>query len=254
VIGQAERWPRAVRRVIAAPASLLAAESWDRGYRTATRVLSGPAERLIGEKMIKLLSLIREQDAESMYRSLMSAWQRPQNVMALSAEPCDPLGVVFRAHPEYDLLARMQLSDQLGYLPADLLAKVDRVSMAVGLEVRVPLIDHNVVALSWRLPASAKIRDGSTKRILRDVLYRRVPRELIERPKVGFTVPLADWLRGPLRGWAEELLSPARLATTGLLQVGPIRNVWRAFLGGRRELALRLWAVLMFEAWRERWA
>lgn len=254
VIGRAERWPVAARRAIAGPASLVSAGGWDRGYRAAARVLPGRRERLVGEKVTKLLALMRERDAEGMYRSLMSAWPRPTDVVAADPGPLDPLGVAFRTRPGYDLLARMQLADQLGYLPDDLLAKVDRVSMAVGLEVRVPLIDHNVVALSWRLPASAKIRDGVTKWILREVLYRRVPKELIERPKVGFTVPLVDWLRGPLRAWAEDLLSPDRLGATGLLDVRRVRDQWRAFADGRGELALRMWTVLMFEAWRERWA
>lgn len=147
----------------------------------------------------------------------------------------------------------MMLADQGAYLADDLLAKVDRASMAVALEVRVPILDHRVVELSWRLPEKFKLRDGRGKWALRQVLDRRVPRELIDRPKVGFTVPLGQWLRGPLRPWAEELLAPERLSETPELDVEEIRRVWSAFQAGENVDHLALWAVLVFQAWRKRW-
>jgi asparagine synthase (glutamine-hydrolysing) len=151
------------------------------------------------------------------------------------------------------LVERIVLADQLTYLPDDQLAKVDRVSMAVGLEVRVPMVDHKLVEFSWRLPPDLKVRDRRGKWILRQVLYRRVPRNLVERPKMGLSVPVADWLRGPLRPWAESLLDEARLTSDGILRARPLRTAWTALLKGREDVALGLWAVLMFQAWHDRW-
>jgi asparagine synthase (glutamine-hydrolysing) len=146
----------------------------------------------------------------------------------------------------------MQLLDQLAYLPDDILVKVDRASMAHGLEVRVPFLDHEVVELSWRLPMHLKRRAGQGKWILRQVLERYVPRSLLERPKKGFGVPLAAWLRGPLRAWAGELLAEPRLRSEGFLEPGPILQRWEEHLEGGRNWHFHLWDVLMFEAWLEK--
>jgi asparagine synthase (glutamine-hydrolysing) len=152
-----------------------------------------------------------------------------------------------------DLMERMMLADQGSYLPDDLLAKVDRASMAVSLEARVPLLDHRLVEFSWRLPRRFKVRDGTGKWILRQALYRRVPRALVDREKVGFTVPMADWLRGPLREWASDLLSPSRLAQQNLVRAEPLQSAWTRFCAGDSEDAAGLWAVLLLTAWQEHW-
>jgi asparagine synthase (glutamine-hydrolysing) len=146
----------------------------------------------------------------------------------------------------------MQLLDSVTYLPDDILVKVDRATMAVALEARVPLLNHKVVEFAWRLPPDLKIRDGQSKWVLRQVLYRHVPRALVDRPKQGFSIPLAAWLRGPLRDWAETLLEPATLAGDGLLNPVPIRHAWAEHLAGHRDHAHALWAVLMVQAWRSR--
>jgi asparagine synthase (glutamine-hydrolysing) len=153
-----------------------------------------------------------------------------------------------------DFLARMQFLDLVTFLPDDILTKVDRSSMAVALEARVPLLDHRVVEFSWRLPANAKLRNHTTKWILRQVLYRHVPRALVERPKAGFEIPLGAWLRGPLRDWAEGLLAESRLRDAGLLDHEVVRRFWQEHLDGTRNWQFLLWDVLMLEAWRERWA
>ena len=150
------------------------------------------------------------------------------------------------------LRARMMALDTLHYLPDDILHKVDRAAMSVALETRVPLLDHHVVALAWRLPARLRSRAYPGKFVLRELLARHLPRELFERPKAGFTVPVGRWLRGPLRGWAEELLSHERLARDGLLDVARIRRVWAGHLAGGRDAQHQLWPVLMFQAWSER--
>jgi asparagine synthase (glutamine-hydrolysing) len=146
---------------------------------------------------------------------------------------------------------RMCLLDQVGYLPDDILVKVDRAAMAASLETRVPLLDHRVVEFAWQVPMHQKIRNGHTKWLLREVLYRHVPRELIERPKQGFGVPLDDWLRGPLRDWAHGLLDPARLRQDGLLDADAVQARWQAHLRGDRNWTGPLWGVLMLQAWRE---
>jgi asparagine synthase (glutamine-hydrolysing) len=153
---------------------------------------------------------------------------------------------------QHSLLERMQLFDTVTYLPDDILQKVDRASMAVSLEVRPPLLDHRVVEFAWSLPLHMRLRNGETKWLLRRVLDRYVPRELIERPKMGFGVPLASWLRGPLRDWAEDLLDPQRLGGS-FLDTDAVRKMWLEHVDGSRNWAYALWTILMFEAWRRRW-
>jgi len=143
----------------------------------------------------------------------------------------------------------MMLLDALTYLPDDILVKVDRASMGVSLETRVPFLDHRVAEFCWSLPMSLKIRDGQRKWLLRQVLGKYVPKDLFDRPKTGFAVPISKWLRGPMRGWAEDLLDSTRLRTQGFLNPDQISLLWRRHLSGRENWPDRLWCVLMFEAW-----
>src|SRR5262245_59182075 len=148
----------------------------------------------------------------------------------------------------------MQFLEAVTDLTDDILTKVDRATMAVALEGRVPLLDHRVIEHSWTVPMSQKIRNGKGKWLLRQVLHRYVPQALVERPKMGFGVPIDSWLRGPLRDWASDLLDPAKLAADGLLRPEPIATAWKQHQDRTRDWQYPLWTVLMFQAWRQRWA
>jgi asparagine synthase (glutamine-hydrolysing) len=248
------RVPAPVRTVTAAALSAVAPGAWDQMASVATRLMPARSRpRLVGERLHKLARLLRANGTAARYRTLMSAWDQPQSLVPGAEELPDELDRIVGGSSPAELEERMMLADQRGYLADDLLAKVDRASMAVSLEARVPLLDHRLVEFAWRLPLRHKIRDGEGKWILRQVLYRRVPKALVDRPKMGFTVPILDWLRGPLRDWGEELLQPAALSEGGLLDPRPIRAAWGDVQAGRTPNAVALWAVLMFQAWRQRW-
>jgi asparagine synthase (glutamine-hydrolysing) len=208
---------------------------------------------LAGDKLHKMAPLLDNPAPDAIYRQLVSQWQRPEEIAASGHEPPGPLWDPTVADDFPDLAARMQFLDMIGYLPEDILTKVDRATMAVGLEGRVPLLDHRVVAYSWTLPLRFKLRGGRGKWLLRRVLDRYVPAPLVDRPKMGFGVPIDAWLRGPLREWAESLLAPSRLAAYGFVRVEPVRRVWQEHLTGIRNWQYPLWTVLMLQAWRERW-
>jgi asparagine synthase (glutamine-hydrolysing) len=206
--------------------------------------------RLFGEKIHKLGDLLRADSPQGMYRSLLSAWQDPQDFV-VGDDSVAGLESGEVMDTPLDLMEWMMLADQTSYLPDDLLAKVDRASMAVSLEARVPILDHRVVEFSWRLPRKFKVRDGRGKWILREILYKHVPRALVDREKMGFSVPLAQWLAGPLRDWAGDLLLSADGET--LLQSTVVQKHWDRFLAGDSSNCAGLWAVVMLRAWQNRW-
>jgi asparagine synthase (glutamine-hydrolysing) len=184
---------------------------------------------------------------DALYGKVVSHWDDPASLLRGIAEPV--LERMEDAARLADPLQRMMLGDLMAYLPDDILAKVDRASMAVGLEARVPLIDHRVVEFAWRLPMGLKVRDARGKWLLRQVLHRYVPQNLVDRPKQGFGLPVEHWLRGPLRGWAEDLLEPGSLSD--FFEPGPIRKAWSEHLSGHRAHHYKLWDILMFQAWRK---
>ena len=245
-----QRWPGPLRRFYASGLTSVSPRTWNRMRDTLRPVFPVAGRtRLLGEKMHKLGDLLRAESTQGMYRSLLSAWQDPEELVVGAAAGNPDNGS--NGHSELALMERMMLADQTSYLPDDLLAKVDRASMAVSLEARVPILDHRVVELSWRLPRKFKVRDGRGKWILREILYKHVPRALVDREKMGFSVPLAQWLAGPLRNWAGDLLLSGE--TDGLLRSVVIRREWDRFLAGDSTDAAGIWAVVMFRAWLDRW-
>lgn len=203
-------------------------------------------------KLAKLNEVMAASSPEDFYRYLISHWLAPDEVVIGASEPATLLNTP-GAWPKVDSFEHWMMAlDAQTYMVDDILVKVDRAAMANSLETRVPLLDHRVIELAWRFPLSLKIRNGQGKWVLRQVLYRHVPKEMIERPKKGFSIPLGNWLRGPLRDWAEALLAEGRLRQEGYLNATPIRRIWQEHLAGRRDHSTRLWCVLMFQAWLEK--
>lgn len=227
-------------------------ETWDFLFRLARPFDSGGREfKVTGDRLHKLADVISRKDFRSMYRALVSAWKDPARMVIDGWEPPSLLQGLDPDPPTTSPIASMMYWDLMTYLPDNVLTKVDRASMAVSLEVRVPLLDHRVVEYAWGLPMEFKIREGRSKWALREVLDRHVPNSLIDRPKRGFGVPLTKWLRGPLLDWAETLLAPDRLEADGIFRPEIIRKSWQEFLEGRRQWQAGLWTVLMFQAWLE---
>ena len=238
--------PQVLRHATASAITMLSPETWDALARPLPARLK-PAH--FGDKMHKGAVFVAAPGLVEMYRQLVSQWPDPDVLLPGTREPsgwAEHAG----AKAELDPVGKLRLLDMLTYMPDDVLTKVDRASMAVGLEVRVPLLDHRVVQFAWRLPSNRLIAHGKGKLPLRAVLARYVPPALTERPKIGFGVPIGQWLRGPLREWAQDLLAPAALAADGLFAPEPVQRRLHEHLTGRRNWQDALWAVLQFQAWR----
>jgi asparagine synthase (glutamine-hydrolysing) len=207
----------------------------------------------VGDKIHTLSSVLESDTPDALYQKFTSGWKRPAEIVLNGHEALSPLSDRSALPNLAEFVHRMMYIDLTNYLPSDILTKVDRASMAVSLEARVPLLDHRVVEFSWQLPLAYTFSTVQRKRVLRSVLYRYVPPVLIERPKMGFGLPIDTWLRGPLREWAETLLDPCRLRNQGLLDPVPIRAMWDEHVTGRRSRQDFLWDVLMFQAWYDHW-
>lgn len=245
------RWiPGSFQQALGKAISAIPPELLDKGFAWLNPILSKYGRvGSVGDKLHKFTTTLGWDNPDLMYSWLVSHWKEPSTVVLKSHE----LPTVLTDSRQWaslpDFTHRMMYLDLVSYLPGDILTKVDRASMAVGLEARVPVLDHRIVEFAWRLPLSMKVKNGQGKWILRQVLYRYVPKELIERPKMGFGVPIDTWLRGPLREWAEDLLDERRLKEEGFFNPAPIRQKWEEHLSGKFDWHYYLWDVLMFQAW-----
>ena len=209
----------------------------------------------LGRRLHRLASVIGQCDGDGLYTALLQVWKPEDQVIPGASMPLIPLDDPAQWPKGLSLAEKMMYGDQLSYRPDDLMAKTDRAAMAIALEARAPLMDYELCEYSWRLPMSMKIRGLEGKWLLRRILEKHVPRELWDRPKAGFNVPLHKWLNGPLRGWADDLLSPERLKAQNIVNADLVAKRWQDFKNGRggHANATDLWAMLMFQAWHDRW-
>jgi asparagine synthase (glutamine-hydrolysing) len=241
------------RRLILYAITSLSPTTWNQFFQMCSSVF--PSRYRVsqpGDKMYKLASVIASESPDAMYRDLVSHWSTPDSVVLGSKEPETLLDNSSMLPDLFDVEQRMMFLDTITYLSDDILTKVDRAAMSVSLETRVPMLDHRVVEFAWRLPLNMKIKNGQGKWILRQLLHKHVPKNLVERPKMGFGVPMDIWLRGPLRDWAENLLETSRLEQEGFFNAEAVRTKWNEHISGKRDWQHHLWDVLMFQAWLEK--
>lgn len=251
---RAGRVPPGLRHTAAALANALPARAWDLILSLA-QVPAPPGLRghWSGDRIHKLAALLRIDDPDQLYRAVVSTFHDPCAMLIDAQEPPTAFTDPARSPQLPEYADRMMYYDIVTYLPDDILVKLDRASMAVSLEARVPFLDHRLVEFAWQLPLEAKLQGGQGKWLLRQLFNRYLPAELAVRPKQGFAIPLAEWLRGPLRDWAEALLDERRLIEDGFLHAAPVRRKWQEHLAGSRNWSSQIWNLLMFQAWRQRW-
>lgn len=243
--------PRGIRQGVAHGIRALSPATWNACLAPVQRFLpAGLRLANIGDKMHKGSDVLAAESIDDLYRGLVSHWDPASVVLKANEPPTILHGNVPRLEG-LDSIQRMMALDAVSYLPDDILVKVDRAAMGVSLETRVPMLDHRVVEFAWQLPFDLKIRHGQGKWPLRRVLDRYVPANLIERPKMGFGVPIDAWLRGPLRDWADSLLEHGRLRQEGFFEPAVVQHLWQEHLSGRRSWQYYLWDILMFQAWLE---
>jgi asparagine synthase (glutamine-hydrolysing) len=250
-----QRIPEPMRLISAKGLKSLSAHQWDSIFRFLGPALPKSLRmRAPGSNIMKMSNAMMQSSESEFYRSVTSRWQRPENVLANEIHSVEhqPAGVWrFGDGVDLNLAERMMAEDTVGYMTDDILTKVDRAAMFCSLETRVPFLDHELVELAWKLPIHMKIENGTGKKILRDIVHEHVPAEILDQPKTGFGIPIATWLKGPLRDWAENLLNKRDMQTSGLFDASVVHNVWNSHLSGKADNLQQLWPILMFQAWNE---
>lgn len=253
VWGRAAVVPAPARRTVGAALGRIPPAVTERAAR-ATRILPvGWQVRNPSNKVVKLARILSASDPEDAYRALTTHWPDAESIVLGNHHRVTPDALTRSPVSDSGITEQMLWFDLVRYLPDDILAKLDRAAMAVSLEARAPFLDRRILDLAWSLPLATKLRGGQTKWLLRQVLERHVPAALVERPKMGFGLPIGPWLRGVLAPWAEHLLDERRLRAQGLLDPRPIRRAWDLHRSGRRDLGYELWDVLVLQAWMDRW-
>ena len=244
--------PHFSRIMLSKMITLLSPEVWNGFFKKIEHIFpSKYRQTLYGDKFYKLAEILNGKNPDEIYKDIVSHFRTPEYLVINSKEPVTILDEDSIQLTDYNDI--MMFYDFITYLPDDILTKVDRASMFVSLEARVPLLDHRVVEFSKIIPLSFKIRDGKGKWILRQVLYNYVPEKMLDRPKTGFGIPIGEWLRYPLRDWAENLLNENKINSDGLLNYGHIKKLWSEHLSGKRNRQYLLWDILMFQSWKEKW-
>ena len=244
--------PRPLRAALAGMLTTLPPASWNTAFHKLERWLPSKLRYANpGDKLHKAAEILAVRSPEEIYLGLVSHWKYPAQLVLGSHEPSTLLTDPAHQADLPDFEHRMMYLDMVTYLPDDILTKIDRAAMAVSLESRVPMLDHRVVEFAWTLPLAMKIRHGQGKWLLRQVLYRHVPQSLMDRPKMGFGVPIDHWLRGSLKAWAAALIEPGRLTREGFFDPEPIQRKWAEHQSGSRNWSYYLWDVLMFQQWQE---
>ncbi|MBD2517753.1 asparagine synthase (glutamine-hydrolyzing) [Nostoc sp. FACHB-973] len=245
--------PPTLRQAAAGMVSSLSPQTWNRSLASFNSLLPVKLQQpTLGDKLHWIAGILAVPDSLALYTRMMSDWKEPEALVVNSLKSLMTYSDRQQSPQLPDFIQHMMYLDTINYLPDDILVKVDRASMGVSLETRIPFLDHRVVELASRIPLSMKIRNGQGKWLLRQILYKYVPQKLIERPKMGFGIPIASWLRVPLRDWAEALLDERRLQQEGFLNPQLIRQKWAEHLSSERDWQNDLWDVLMFQAWLEK--
>ena len=245
------KMPQSIREVLAQLIKAFPPQTWNFIFQIFSHLLPDNLRYPnSGDKLYKFASVLSSRTQEEIYKDLVTFWDQPSKIVI---DDKNHLGFddQIKLSNLRDFSHKMMYEDMITYLPDDILVKIDRASMGSSLETRIPFLDHRLVEFSWKLPLSMKIKNSQGKWILRQLLYKYIPQELVDRPKMGFGVPIDIWLRGPLRGWAESLLSENRLQQQGFFYPAPIREKWSEHISGKRNWAYMLWSVLMFQAWSE---
>jgi asparagine synthase (glutamine-hydrolysing) len=245
--------PKPIRKIVSKGMHTITPFYYDKLFSVISPILPTKyKQQLPGLKIQKLANILDSSTSKDLYSRLITHWKNPAKVVKGTTNTNDLYSRQFEVLDTDNFTHQMMYMDMQTFLTDDILTKVDRSSMSVGLEARVPFLDHRLIEFAWKVPLDMKIKNNQGKWLLRQVLYKYVPMEMIERPKMGFGIPIDSWLRGPLRAWADELLNKERIEAEGIFEYELIHKKWREHLNGKRNWAYHIWDILMFQCWYDK--